>query len=67
MSAEPTELVTISRAELDSLRAEVRRLRRQIARDEAKARMMADPGPGPTDRALIFSRAELAEAWGISG
>jgi hypothetical protein len=29
----------------------------------ARARMMADPGPG--DAALTLSRSELAEAWGI--
>ena len=67
MSAEPTELVTVSRAELDNLRAEVRRLRRQVAREEAKSRILADPGPSPTDSALTFSRDELAEAWGVGG
>lgn len=66
MSVEPTDMVTVSRAELDTLRAEVRRLRRELAREEAKARILADPGPGTTDTALTFSRAELAEAWGIS-
>lgn len=59
--------MTVSRAELDNLRAEVRRRRRQIAREEAKARMLADPGPGPNDEALTFSRDELAEAWGVRG
>ncbi|MFT4166624.1 MAG: hypothetical protein QM650_15400 [Microlunatus sp.] len=66
MSAEPTDLVTVSRAELDTLRADVRRLRRQIAREEAKSAILSDPGPGATDRAPTFSREELAEAWGIS-
>jgi len=67
MSAEPTDMVTVPRAELNSLRAEVRRLRRQLARDEAKTRILADPGPGTTDTTATFSRAQLAEAWGIGG
>lgn len=67
MSAEPTDLVTVSRAELDTLRAEVRRLRRQLAREEALERILADPGPSPTDTAPTFSRDGLAEAWGIGG
>ena len=64
MSAEASEMVTISRAELDSLRAEIRRLRREVARTVASARIQSDPGPG--DDALTFSRSQLAEAWGIS-
>ena len=66
MSAGPTDLVTVSRAELDTLRAEVRRLRRQIAREEARAAILSDPGPRSTDGAPTFNREELAEAWGIS-
>lgn len=62
MSAEPTDLVTVSRAELNTLRAEVRRLRRQVAREDAKVRILADAGPGASDTAPTFSRAELAEA-----
>ncbi len=65
MSDEPTDLVTVSRAELDALRAEVRRLRRQLAREEAKARIFADAGPGPSKTATTFTCAELAEAWGV--
>ena len=64
MSAEASEMVTVPRAELDALKAEVRRLRREVGRSVARARMEADPGPG--DAALTLSRGELAEAWGIS-
>ncbi|MCK9876809.1 hypothetical protein MXD59_13640 [Frankia sp. Ag45/Mut15] len=64
MSIEATEMVTIPRAELESLRAEVRRLRRQVARAVARARIEADAGPG--DGAPTFTRDELADAWGIS-
>ncbi len=63
MSADASEMVTISRAELDSLRAEVRRLRREVGRTVAKARIQSDSGPG--DDAPAFSRSQLAEAWGI--
>ena len=63
MSAEASKMVTIRRAELDSLRAEVKRLRREIGRGVAKARMEEDPGPG--DDAPAFTREQLAEAWGI--
>jgi hypothetical protein len=55
-------MITIPRAELDSLRAEVKRLRRELGRSVAKARMEADRGPG--DEAPTFSREQLAEAWG---
>ena len=65
MTAEASEMVTVPRAELDALRAEVRRLRREVGRSLAKARMEADPGLG--DGALTLSRSQLAEAWGISG
>ena len=66
MSVEASEMVTIPRAELDSLKAEVRRLRREVGRSVAKARIEADPGPcndAPTFSR--FSREQLAEAWGI--
>jgi len=55
-------MVTISRAELDALRAELRRLRREVGRDVAKKRLGADPGPG--DDAPTFSRGDLARALG---
>jgi hypothetical protein len=46
VTAEASEMVTVPRAELDALRAEVRRLRREVGRSVARARMEADPGPG---------------------
>lgn len=64
MSVEASEIVTVPRAELDALKAEVRRLRREVGRNVARARMEVDAGPG--DSALTLSRSELAEAWGIS-
>jgi hypothetical protein len=63
VSADASEMVTVPRAELDSLRAEVKRLRREVGRIVAKARIGADPGPG--DDSPAFSREQLAEAWGI--
>ena len=63
MSAEASELVSVPRAELDALKAELRRLRREVGRGVAMARIQADPGPG--DDAPAFTREELAEAWGI--
>jgi len=64
VSVEASEMVTVPRAEWDSLRAEVRRLRRELGRREALARIQADPGLG--DGAPTFSRSQLAEAWGIT-
>ena len=63
MSAEASELVSIPRAELDALRAELKRLRREVGRGVAKARIQADPGLG--DDAPTFTREGLVEAWGI--
>jgi hypothetical protein len=63
VSVEASEMVTVPRTELDALKAEVRRLRREVGRSVARARMAADPGPG--DAALTLSRDQLAEAWGI--
>ena len=63
MSVEATEMVTIPRAELDSLRAEVKRLRHEVGRSVARARMEADSGPG--DESPTFTREQLAEAWGV--
>jgi hypothetical protein len=59
-----SEMVSIPRAELDSLKAEVKRLRREVGRSVARAYIEADPGPG--DDAPTFTREQLAEAWGIS-
>jgi hypothetical protein len=63
VSAEASELVSIPRAELESLKAEVKRLRREVGRGVARTRIEADRGPG--DDALTFTREQLAEAWGI--
>ena len=63
MSVEASEMVSIPRAELDSLKAEVKRLRREVGRAVARARIEPDPGPG--DDAPAFSREQLAEAWGL--
>ena len=63
MSVE-AEMVSIPRAELDALKAELRRLRREGGRAVARARIEADPGPG--DDARMLTRDQLAEAWGIS-
>ena len=60
MGAEAVEMVSIPRAELDALKAELRRLRREAGRSIARARIQADPGPGSD--ALTFTRDRLAEA-----
>jgi len=64
VSVEASDMVTIPRAELDALKAELRRLRREVGRGVAEERIEADPGPG--DDAPAFTREELAGAWGIS-
>lgn len=61
-SADVPEMVTISRAELDALHSELRRLRREVGRSIAAARIPADLGPG--DDARLLSREQLTEAWG---
>jgi hypothetical protein len=61
---EASEMVTVPRAEWDSLRAEVRRLRREVGQRVALERIQADSGPG--DDVPTFSRSQLAEAWGIA-
>jgi hypothetical protein len=63
VSADAAEMVSVPRAELDALKAELRRLPREVGRGVARARIQADHAPG--DDALIFNRAQLAEAWGI--
>ena len=63
MSAEASDLVSIPRSELDGLRAELKRLRREVGRGVARERIQDDRGPG--DDALILTRERLAEAWGI--
>jgi hypothetical protein len=49
------------------MKAELCRLRREVGRAEALAAIKADPGPGPGDAARVFTREDLAEAWGIGG
>jgi hypothetical protein len=61
MSADTEDMVSIPRAELDALRAENRRLRREAGNVEALRRIRSDSGEGRT-----FTREGLAEAWGIS-
>ena len=61
MTAHADDMVLVPRAELDALRAENRRLRREAGDREAFKRMQADAGEGRT-----YTREELAEAWGIS-
>jgi hypothetical protein len=60
MTARTEDMVSIPRAELDALRAENRRLRRETGDAEALRRIRSDSGEG-----RVFSREELAEAWGI--
>lgn len=62
VSAEASEMLTISRAELDALMAELRRLRREAGCGVAEVRIHADRGPG--DDAPASTREQLAEAWG---
>jgi hypothetical protein len=64
VSVEASEMVSIPRAELDSLKAELRRLRREVGRSVAGGRIRADQGPA--DEAPTFTREQLADAWGIS-
>jgi hypothetical protein len=54
------EMVSIPRAELDALRAENRRLRREAGDAEALRRIRSNSGEG-----RVFTREELPEAWGI--
>lgn len=61
MTAHAEDMVLVPRAELDALRAENRRLRREAGDREALSRIRSDAGEGRT-----FTREELAEAWGIS-
>ncbi len=61
MTAYAEDMVLVPRAELDALRAENRRLRREVGNREALKRIRSDSGEGRT-----FTHEELAEAWGIS-
>jgi hypothetical protein len=61
VTAPAEDMVMVPRAELDALRAESRRLRREAGDREALRRIRSDSGQGRT-----CNREELAEAWGIS-
>jgi hypothetical protein len=61
VTAHAEDMVLVPRAELNALRAENRRLRREAGDREALRRIQSDPGQGRT-----FTREELAEAWGMS-
>jgi hypothetical protein len=61
MTAPAEDMVLVPRTELDALRAENRRLRREAGYREALKRIRTDSGEGRT-----FTREVLAEAWGIS-
>jgi len=63
VSSQPSEMVSIPRAELEAMKAELRRLRREIGRSVAAGRIQTGSGPG--DDAPTFSGEELAEAWGM--
>jgi hypothetical protein len=58
VTATANDMVSVLRAELDALRAENRRLRREAGDAEALRRIRPDSGDGRT-----FTREELAEAW----
>ena len=61
MTAHAEDMVLVPRAELDALRAENRRLRREAGDAATLRRIRSDSGEGRT-----FTLEELAEAWGIS-
>jgi len=65
MTPELPDLVSIPRSELESLRAELRRLRRQVGRETALERIRSDTNE--QDQSITMSREQLAEAWGITG
>ena len=60
MTAPTDDMISIPRAELDALRAENRRLRREAGDAEALRRIRSDSREGRT-----FTREDLAEAWGL--
>ena len=66
MSADTTETVTVPRAELDELRAEVRRLKRALDDEIAKARILAHR-PGQPGERTFSSAEELAQSLGLRG
>jgi hypothetical protein len=64
MADEQTEMVTIPRAELDSMKAELRRLRLEEARRVALDRIKAFRPDEPGTR-VFHSREELADSLGV--
>ncbi|WP_214326654.1 hypothetical protein [Nonomuraea sediminis] len=57
--------ITIPRDEYEALKAEVRRLRREVGRQQAMRQMMENAhNPG---QIRIYTREELAAEWGVSG
>ncbi len=66
MADEATEMVTIPRAELDALKAEIRRLRLAEGDRIALTRMKAHPSPDPSAR-RFSSGEELGQAMGVRG
>jgi hypothetical protein len=61
MPAWAEDMVWVPLPELDALRTEDRRLRCEAGDREALKRIRSDAGEG-----RVFTRDELAEAWGIS-
>jgi hypothetical protein len=64
VSVEASEMVIIPRAELDALKAELTRLRREVGRGVAWGRNHDDAGSG--DDRPRCTREALVRAWGIS-
>lgn len=58
------EMVSIPRAELDSLMAELGRLRREVARGGSEPGIQADRSPA--GGAEVLGRDALARAWGVT-
>ena len=61
MPTHAEDMVLVPRAELDALRAENRRLRREAGDREALKRIRSDAGEG-----RVLTREELSKAWGTS-
>lgn len=64
VSVEASEMVSIPRAELDALKAELTRLRHEVGRGVAWGRNHDDAGQG--DNRPRCTREALVRAWGIS-
>lgn len=65
MSADAPDMVSIPRADLEALQAELRRLRQQQGDRIALARITSDPGLAGSGAERTLTRTELAEAWGV--